>query len=84
MSREDERSFGDRPDTQRRAGPVGGNAQSSGGQFSGNRDQMPIRYPDNQQIFVGNLPYDIMESDLRDHFSGNFSCYRKRRLLKIV
>ena len=29
-----------------------------------------IRYPDNQQIFVGNLPYDMSENDLRDHFSG--------------
>ena len=31
-----------------------------------------IRYPDSQQIFVGNLPYDIDEADLRDHFSGWF------------
>nr|XP_039268040.1 ras GTPase-activating protein-binding protein 1-like [Styela clava] len=27
------------------------------------------RYPDNQQIFVGNLPLEITESDLREHFS---------------
>ena len=31
-----------------------------------------IRYPDNQQIFVGNLPYDMTEGDLRDHFQGMF------------
>lgn len=29
-----------------------------------------IRYPDNQQIFVGNLPYEISEDDLREHFTG--------------
>lgn len=27
------------------------------------------RYPDNQQIFVGNLPLEITEAELREHFS---------------
>ena len=31
----------------------------------------PIRYPDNQQVFVGNLPYEINENELRDHFASN-------------
>lgn len=29
----------------------------------------PIRYPDNQQVFVGNLPYEINEAELREHFA---------------
>lgn len=29
----------------------------------------PIRYNDSQQIFVGNLPVDITEADLREHFA---------------
>ena len=33
----------------------------------GGRDS---RYPDNHQIFVGNLPYEINETDLGEHFSG--------------
>lgn len=29
----------------------------------------PIRYPDNQQVFVGNLPFEINDTELRSHFS---------------
>lgn len=38
----------------------------AGGDVGGRRG---TRYPDNQQIFVGNLPYEITENDLRDHFT---------------
>nr|CAB3247825.1 ras GTPase-activating protein-binding protein 2 [Phallusia mammillata] len=60
-----DRGFGDRSDQPRRSGPIGAGTTGP----PGGRDQMPIRYPDQQQIFVGNLPYDISESDLKDHFA---------------
>ena len=50
----------------------------SGGGGSG------IRYPDNQQIFVGNLPYDMSENDLREHFQGTFKCTWLKMIIKSI
>ncbi|UYV68078.1 G3BP2 [Cordylochernes scorpioides] len=35
----------------------------------GNSNSGPLQYPDNQQLFVGNLIHSITEEDLREHFS---------------
>lgn len=32
-----------------------------------------VRYPDSQQLFVGNLPHDIDENELKDFFMSAFS-----------
>lgn len=45
----------------------GGFGDRSDRRGPGGRDS---RYPDNHQIFVGNLPYEINEADLGEHFSG--------------
>ncbi|XP_076818520.1 ras GTPase-activating protein-binding protein 1-like [Clavelina lepadiformis] len=58
--RDDERAFGDRADGQRRVGGPGGGA---------GREQTGFRYPDTQQIFVGNLPNDVVDTELREHFT---------------
>ena len=52
---------------QRRDDDRGGGFESRSDRRGPGRE---IRFPDNQQIFVGNLPYDIEEGDLREHFSG--------------
>ncbi|XP_066304230.1 ras GTPase-activating protein-binding protein 1-like [Branchiostoma lanceolatum] len=33
------------------------------------RVQRPSRYPDSHQLFIGNLPHDINEDELKDHFA---------------
>uniref|UniRef100_H2Z8K6 Ras GTPase-activating protein-binding protein 2 n=1 Tax=Ciona savignyi TaxID=51511 RepID=H2Z8K6_CIOSA len=55
--KEEDRSYGDRNDARRQREAPGGGGGGS------------VRYPDNQQIFVGNLPYDIKEVDLKNHFT---------------
>lgn len=32
-----------------------------------------VRYPDSHQLFVGNLPHDIDESELKDFFMSKLS-----------
>ncbi|XP_078481647.1 ras GTPase-activating protein-binding protein 2 [Ciona intestinalis] len=51
--KEEERAYGDRNDTRRPRDAPSG----------------VVRFPDNQQIFVGNLPIDIKEADLKNHFA---------------
>ena len=43
---------------------------ASGGGGDGERRRYNV-YPDNQQIFVGNLPLDVSEAELIEHF-GTF------------
>jgi hypothetical protein len=31
-----------------------------------------LRYPDKLQLFVGNLPHNTLESELKEYFSGVF------------
>lgn len=40
-----------------------------------------IRYPDSHQLFVGNLPHDIDESELKEFFMSKCPCqlHRLRR-----
>jgi len=33
-----------------------------------------INYPDNQQVFVGNLPQHLPDQDLIDFFERQYSC----------
>jgi len=50
----------------------------------GNKDDTPrlstsfsassINYPDNQQVFVGNLPQHLTDHDLIDFFEREFNC----------
>ena len=63
---EDRGGVGDRPDFVRRGGFGPGNS---------------VRYPDNQQIFIGNLPFDMTEADLREHFAGLSCKFTKLNLL---
>ena len=62
--RNNPRSFGRDEDR----GGFGDRGERRGG--GGGREMGPVRYPDNQQIFVGNLPYEIDENGLRQHFGG--------------
>lgn len=34
--------------------------------------RMVVRFPDSHQLFVGNLPHDIDESELKDFFMSTF------------
>lgn len=36
-----------------------------------------VRYPDSHQLFVGNLPHDIDESELKDFFMSTLFCWKK-------
>ncbi|XP_017543741.1 ras GTPase-activating protein-binding protein 2 isoform X1 [Pygocentrus nattereri] len=42
-----------------------GRGESEGGESEGRRS---VRYPDSHQLFVGNLPHDIDEGELKDFF----------------
>lgn len=42
-----------------------GRGDSDGGDTEGRRS---VRYPDSHQLFVGNLPHDIDEGELKDFF----------------
>lgn len=49
-------------------------AGSRGDTESGDADSRRIvRYPDSHQLFVGNLPHDIDESELKEFFMSMFS-----------
>ncbi len=37
-----------------------------------------VRYPDTHQLFVGNLPHDIDESELKDFFMSTFLRGKKK------
>nr|XP_061779333.1 ras GTPase-activating protein-binding protein 2-like [Nerophis lumbriciformis] len=43
----------------------GGRGDADSGEIDTRR---PVRYPDSHQLFVGNLPHDIDELELRDFF----------------
>lgn len=43
-----------------------GRVDSEGGELEPRR--MVVRFPDSHQLFVGNLPHDIDESELKDFF----------------
>ncbi|XP_061535240.1 ras GTPase-activating protein-binding protein 2 isoform X1 [Phycodurus eques] len=43
----------------------GGRGEGESGEMDGRRT---VRYPDSHQLFVGNLPHDIDESELKDFF----------------
>lgn len=49
---------------------VGGRGETESGDVEGRRI---VRYPDSHQLFVGNLPHDIDESELKDFFMSKFS-----------
>ncbi|CAK6958588.1 ras GTPase-activating protein-binding protein 2 isoform X1 [Scomber scombrus] len=56
----------DRPTfTQRGPRPAGGRGDAESGDMDSRRI---VRYPDSHQLFVGNLPHDIDESELKDFF----------------
>uniref|UniRef100_A0A8C2D3E0 Ras GTPase-activating protein-binding protein 2 n=1 Tax=Cyprinus carpio TaxID=7962 RepID=A0A8C2D3E0_CYPCA len=46
-------------------GPRGGRGDGDAGDMEGRRF---VRYPDSHQLFVGNLPHDIDEGELKDFF----------------
>ena len=42
-----------------------------------NEDRVPrSRHPDNQQVFVGNLPHNITEQQLKTYFEGTSTRHR--------
>lgn len=49
---------------------VGGRGETESGDMDGRRI---VRYPDSHQLFVGNLPHDIDESELKDFFMSKFA-----------
>lgn len=49
---------------------VGGRGETESGDVEGRRI---VRYPDSHQLFVGNLPHDIDESELKDFFMSTFA-----------
>ena len=46
----------------------GGDSRLGGGGVGGGLGAMGSNYPDSQQIFVGNLPHTVSESDLESLF----------------
>lgn len=50
--------------------PVGGRGEAESGDVDNRRI---VRYPDTHQLFVGNLPHDIDENELKDFFMSTFS-----------
>uniref|UniRef100_A0A672YRU3 Ras GTPase-activating protein-binding protein 2 n=1 Tax=Sphaeramia orbicularis TaxID=375764 RepID=A0A672YRU3_9TELE len=64
----DQRNTRDRPAFAAR-GPRSGNKTLKGDTESADMDSRRIvRYPDSHQLFVGNLPHDIDESELKEFF----------------
>lgn len=49
---------------------IGGRGENESGDVEGRRI---VRYPDSHQLFVGNLPHDIDESELKDFFMSKFA-----------
>lgn len=49
---------------------AGGRGETESSDVEGRRI---VRYPDSHQLFVGNLPHDIDESELKDFFMSTFS-----------
>lgn len=49
--------------------PTGGRGETESGDMDSRRI---VRYPDSHQLFVGNLPHDIDESELKDFFMSMF------------
>lgn len=49
--------------------PAGGRENFETGDIDNRRI---VRYPDSHQLFVGNLPHDIDESELKDFFMSTF------------
>lgn len=49
---------------------AGGRGEAESGDVDNRRI---VRYPDSQQLFVGNLPHDIDENELKDFFMSAFS-----------
>ena len=41
------------------------------GEMTGDR-RRGIRFPDNQQLFVGNLPHNVSEEEIRQFFESEF------------
>lgn len=50
--------------------PAGGRGEAESGDVDNRRI---VRYPDSHQLFVGNLPHDIDENELKDFFMSTFS-----------
>lgn len=50
--------------------PAGGRGEAETGDMDSRRN---TRYPDSHQLFVGNLPHDIDESELKEFFMSMFS-----------
>lgn len=48
---------------------AGGRGDSESGDMDSRRNP---RYPDSHQLFVGNLPHDIDESELKEFFMSMF------------
>lgn len=49
--------------------PAGGRGEAESGDVDNRRI---VRYPDSHQLFVGNLPHDIDENELKDFFMSTF------------
>lgn len=49
--------------------PAGGRGDAESGDMDSRRI---VRYPDSHQLFVGNLPHDIDESELKEFFMSKF------------
>lgn len=53
-----------------RLSPAGGRGDPESGDLDTRRI---VRYPDSHQLFVGNLPHDIDENELKEFFMSVFS-----------
>lgn len=47
-----------------------GRGDSEGGEAEGRRT---VRHPDSHQLFVGNLPHDIDEGELKEFFMSKYT-----------
>ena len=53
-------------------GRDGPNAPAASGMGEGDDFRRPIRLPDNQQLFVGNLPHNVSDKELKEQFEGAY------------
>lgn len=72
-----------KPQQQKQINSNGDNIEKRKPRFNVNaKAQAPLNYPDEHQLFVGNLPQNMTEEDLKEFFSSNYGAVKDVRIQK--